>query len=62
MENEDGVLLLRRIRVTYQLAAPADAGPVVERVHEAHARYCPVYRSLEKAIDITTDYQLKEAS
>ena len=24
-----------------------------------HARYCPVYRSLEAAIQITTDYTLE---
>lgn len=60
MELEGKVLVIKRIHVTYQVTASADARETIERVHGFHANYCPVYRSLYKAIDITTDYQLIE--
>ncbi|MGI8494293.1 MAG: hypothetical protein ACR2L1_03130 [Pyrinomonadaceae bacterium] len=37
------------------------ARETIERVHKMHAEHCPVYRSLYKAIDITTEYQLHES-
>lgn len=58
MELEDKVLVLRRIHVTYTLAAPESAREVVERVHGAHARFCPVYRSITPSVAITTAYRL----
>ena len=57
VETEDGVLVIRRIHVLYHIQAPADAKAVIERVHEIHADHCPVYKSLHKAIEITTSYQ-----
>ena len=60
VEADDKVLILRRIHVRYKLRAPADQREVIERVHGMHARYCPVYRSLEAAIDITTELELIE--
>ncbi|MFL6333232.1 MAG: OsmC family protein [Pyrinomonadaceae bacterium] len=62
VELEDGVLVIRRIHVAYTLIAPASAREVVERVHRVHAEHCPVYRSLHKAIEITTEYRLREPS
>lgn len=56
--TEDGVLVIRRIHVTYQLADAESHREVVERVHGFHARKCPVYRSLEAAIEITTSVEL----
>ena len=61
IELEDHVLVIRRIHVTYRLAAPAAARDVVERVHAIHAMSCPIYRSLHKAIDITTEVKIEEA-
>jgi uncharacterized OsmC-like protein len=52
--------VIRRIHVTYRLSAPAAAREVVERVHALHAMRCPIYRSLYRAIDITTEVQLEE--
>ena len=54
MEKDEGVLVIRRIHVTYHLTAPADAAETVERVHDLHRDRCPVYRSLCDAIQITT--------
>lgn len=54
------MLVIKRIHVIYHIAAPADARETIERLHQVHAQHCPVYRSLHKAIEITTDFQLKE--
>ena len=59
--NEDGVLVIRRIHVRYSLRAPADQRQTIERVHGMHAQKCPVYRSLEAAIDITTELEIEES-
>ncbi|MDQ3253045.1 MAG: OsmC family protein [Acidobacteriota bacterium] len=60
IETEDNVLVIRRIHVVYHLTAPAEARETIERVHRMHAGHCPVYRSLYKSIEITTEYQLHE--
>jgi uncharacterized OsmC-like protein len=52
------VLVIRRIHVSYRVAAAEEHRATVERVHEMHRPYCPVYRTLHEAIDITTDFQL----
>ncbi len=54
----DGVLVLRRIRVHYRVAAPRDKADVVERVHRVHKDHCPVYRSIHQAIEVTTSFEL----
>jgi uncharacterized OsmC-like protein len=60
IELEENVLVIRRIHVTYHLTAPPGAREVVERVHGIHAMICPIYRSLYRAIDITTEVRLEE--
>lgn len=50
--------MIRRIRVHYRLQAPEEARETVERVHGFHASKCPVYKSLYRAIDITTSFEL----
>ena len=62
IETEGGVLVIRRIHVVYHITAPPEARETIERVHSIHAEHCPVYRSLHKAIDITTEYQLSQPS
>ncbi len=53
--DDDNVLRLRRIIVTYHLHAGADQRAVAERVNAAHAKYCPNARSVAAAIDIVTE-------
>ncbi|TAK05915.1 OsmC family peroxiredoxin [bacterium] len=62
IETEDKVLVIRRIHVVYHLRAPAEVQETIERVHRIHAERCPVYRSLHKAIEITTEYRLEETA
>ena len=54
------MLVIRRIHVVYHLTAPAAARATIERVHGLHADRCPVYRSLHKAIAITTEVKIEE--
>jgi uncharacterized OsmC-like protein len=58
VENDDGVLVLRRIHVKFTLRASDDARETVDRVHQFYADKCPVYRSLRSAIEITSSYVL----
>jgi organic hydroperoxide reductase OsmC/OhrA len=52
------VLVIRRITVRYRLAVPEDRHAEAERVHGFHARFCPVARSIEGAIDVRTELEL----
>jgi uncharacterized OsmC-like protein len=58
VETEDGVLVIRRIHVAFQLAAPEQARETVERVHCIYAMSCPLYRTLHNAIKLTSSYTL----
>ena len=52
------MLVVRRIHVFLRLTAPDDVRDTVERVHAMYAMRCPLYRSLHRAIDITTSFEL----
>lgn len=58
VETEDGVLVIRRIHVDLQLAAPEQSRETVERVHGIYAMNCPLYRTLHKSIQLTSSYRL----
>jgi organic hydroperoxide reductase OsmC/OhrA len=58
IETDGGVLMIRRIHVVYKLRAPESARETIERVHEMHADFCPVARSLRPAIEISTALEL----
>jgi uncharacterized OsmC-like protein len=62
VEVEDGVLVIRRIHVQMQLAAPAHARDTVERVHSVYAMRCPLYRTLHNAIALSSSVDLIEPS
>ena len=55
METDDGVLIIRRIHVVLRLKASAEHRETAERVHRIFADFCPVYRTLKPAIEITTE-------
>ncbi|MBV9818899.1 MAG: OsmC family protein [Solirubrobacterales bacterium] len=52
------MLVIKRIRVDYRLAVHEDRRADAERVHDIHARFCPVARSLAGEIDISTHLEL----
>jgi len=48
--------VIKKIRVSYVLkGCPDDKREAAERAHSHHASRCPVARSIEKAIEISTD-------
>jgi uncharacterized OsmC-like protein len=62
VELEDNVMVIRRIHVAMKLAAPEAARATVERVHGIYAMNCPLYRTLHKAIALTSSYELVAAA
>jgi uncharacterized OsmC-like protein len=62
VETEDGVLVIRRIHVAMRLQAPQEAKETVERVHGIYAMHCPLYRTLHKAIQLTSSFELATAA
>ncbi len=60
VEDEDGVLVIKRVHVTHKLRAddPGAVRETVERVHGIYAQRCPVYRSLVPAFAITSSVQI----
>jgi hypothetical protein len=52
------VLVIRRIHMALRLVAPEQVRATVERVHGMYAMRCPLYRTLHKAIQLTSSYTL----
>ncbi len=48
--------MIKKIHVRYTLrGCPDDKREAAERAHSFHASRCPVAKSIEKAIEISTD-------
>lgn len=62
VENEGGVLVIRRVHVSHRLRAeePEAVRETVERVHGIYAQGCPVYRSLIPAFAITSSVAIEK--
>ncbi len=58
VETEEGVLVIRRIHVAMRLVAPEEVKERVKRVHEIYAMHCLLFRTLHKAIQLTSSYTL----
>lgn len=58
VETEDGVLVIRRIHVAMRLQAGPDARDTVDRVHGIYAMKCPLYRTLHRAIALSSSVEL----
>jgi len=53
---EEKILVIKKIHVRYTLRGCAEEKrDAAERAHSHHAARCPVARSIEKAIEISTD-------
>jgi uncharacterized OsmC-like protein len=61
VEAEEGVLVIRRIHVAMRIAAPEAARETIERTHGMYAMHCPLYRTLLKAIQLTSSVELVAA-
>jgi uncharacterized OsmC-like protein len=60
VEEEDGVLVIRRIHVSMHLRAPEETREKVRRVHAVYAMSCPLYRTLHNAIQLTSSFELTD--
>lgn len=58
VEQEDGVLVIRRVQVSMHLQAREENRQIIERVHSMYAMNCPLYRTLHNAIQLTSSYEL----
>jgi uncharacterized OsmC-like protein len=58
VEEEEGVLVIRRIHVSMRLRARGEIREKVERVHGVYAMSCPLYRTLHNAIQLTSSFEL----
>jgi len=58
VEAEDGVLVIRRIHVAMRLVGLEENRNAVERTHGIYAMRCPLYRTLHKAIRLTSSFEL----
>jgi uncharacterized OsmC-like protein len=62
IEAENGVLVVRRIRVLVHLRADSSQQETAERVIGVYAEQCPMHQSIRKAIDITTELDFQPAA
>ena len=61
IEQENNVLVVKRIHVTYLLKLrPADR-ETAERVHGFHRDHCPVARTIGHCVDISTSLEIEES-
>jgi uncharacterized OsmC-like protein len=58
VETEERVLVIRRIHVAMRLAVPEESRATVEHAHGSYAMRCPLYRTLHKAIQLTSSVEL----
>lgn len=58
VEQEEGVLVIRRIHVFLTLEAAEADRQTVERLHGIYAMKCPLYRTLHNSIELTSSYRL----
>jgi uncharacterized OsmC-like protein len=61
VENDEGVLVIRRIHVRLRLRAAEEHRETAERVHGFFADRCPVYRTLKPAVAVTTELVFEAA-
>jgi uncharacterized OsmC-like protein len=54
VEKEDGVLVLKRVRATFRVTVPDRTKETVERVAQLAISKCPVARSIEGSIAVST--------
>jgi hypothetical protein len=60
VEVDEGVLVLRRVHVILTLkGAAAEKVDAANRAHEGFKMKCPVYRSVYRAIDVTTELRFE---
>ena len=59
--KEGGVLIIRAVHVDYHLRLDPAKREAAERAHRLHAERCPVARTLQGCVRITTSLHLQDA-
>ena len=60
VEKDGRVLVIKRIHADYHLKlSPADR-ETAQRVHEMHADFCPIARSIKGCIEVTTALHIED--
>lgn len=54
------MLVIRRIHVRYRLKLDPEQRETAERVHDMHAEYCPVARTIRGCVDVTTTLEMED--
>jgi uncharacterized OsmC-like protein len=62
IELDDGVLVIRRLHVRYQLRLRPEQRPAAERAYRVHADHCPVYRTIQGCVAITTSLEIADVA
>lgn len=57
IEEEGKVLVITRIHVAYNLRALPSNREQIERVHDVHAEFCPVARTIKGCVEVTTSLE-----
>ena len=60
MAKDGKVLVIRSIHVTYSLNVEVEKRDTAVRVHEFHAEFCPVARTLAGCVRIETELGFRE--
>ena len=60
IEKDGQVLVIKRVHVDYFLKTGSANHEAAYRVHDMHADYCPVARTLKGSIDISTELHLED--
>jgi uncharacterized OsmC-like protein len=60
IELDNNILVVRRIHVTYHLKLDPDKREKAERVHTIHAKFCPVARTIQDCVEISTSLEMEE--
>ena len=60
IEQEDRMILLSRVRLTYHVKVPRGKRADAERAVAVHHQGCPVYQSLQRGIAVEWDADITE--
>ena len=60
VERDGKVLVIKRIHAEYRLKLDPALRETAQRVHEMHADFCPVARTLKGCVEITTQLHMED--
>lgn len=60
VERDGKVLVIKRIHAEYHLKLDPSQRETAQRVHEMHAEFCPVARTLKGCVQVTTQLHLED--